>query len=1464
MNTGAMRRTGLEIVGDVPWGTHFCLFYHITDDLIDILVPYFKAGLENNEFCMWVTSEPLSVDDATRALMEAVKEFDTYSKKGQIEILDYSEWYTQSGKFEADTVLQGWVEKERLALKNGFDGLRLTGNTFWLEKSDWKAFTEYEATVDSVIGNYRMIALCSYSLDTCKAAEVIDVVKNHRFALIRRAGTWEELIESAERKQAEETLRLHREIMTNMVEGVVLTKVSDGTIVYTNSKFEEMFGYGPGELVGKNISVVNAPTEKSPEAVAEDIQCVLKETGVWSGDVYTIKKDSTPFWCSANVSTFDHPVYGNVWVAVHTDITERKQAEDKVRESEKEHQTILDSVPVGIFHMDANSTFIHVNKALAERYGLTPGDFNGKTSKELFPDMGEKYIESDQEVLERGEPQTGVATKIKTPEGVRWVRLDKVPIKDVAGNVTNIVGFELDITERIRTQEALLASEKHLRETKDHLDNVINSSADAIVVVDMEGIVRDWNRGAEDYMGYTADEVIGTPNKKFFADPEEAGKIMEMVLRAGALKNYRTIVLTKEKKTVDISISAALLRDREGVPIGTVRVSRDITKEVELEERIKEERDKLNSIFETMTDGVYVVSPDYEVQFMNKVMIDDFGDCFGSMCYNVFHDREEPCPLCKCSEVMEGRTERWEWHSRRMNKTYDLIETPLRNVDGTLSKLTIFRDITDRKQVELGLQESRQRLEDIIEFLPDATFVIDLAGTVIAWNQAMEAMTGIRASDIVGKGDYEYALPFYGERRPLLLDLALKPDAEMEKNYASIKREGNALITHVHFPALIGREAYLWGKATPLYDLDGTVAGAIESIRDITEQKKVEAALRESETKFKGLAERSRDIIFVTDSEGVLIYVSPFVKKMLGFTPDEFSGKPFSQFLIPSEVPQAMSRFNEVLKYHHNIEDLSVKLKGKTGKIIYGEVRASPVILNNRAVGTQGIIRDITERKRAEEEIKKLSQFRESIIDNANVWLNVLDVNANVLIWNKAAEVISGYSRDEVVGHGKIWEWLYPDEAYRKEIATKAEAIIKGDVVENLETTIRCKDGQVRIIAWHSRNLTDEKGASIGSIALGRDITERKRVEAALRESEEKYRYLFESSAVGISITDVEGTILDVNEAMCRIMGYPYDEVLTVKVLDTYANPEDRKVLLNHIKEEGFVEDFEVQLKNKKGEIYWASLSVRPVTFRGNDALLTSVIDITERRRADEELLQAYGGIVQRQEAVMNLTEDLKTEIVEHQRAKEQITASLKEKETLLKEIHHRVKNNLQIISSLFNLQARKLKSGQALEIIKDSQSRVKSMALVHEKLYQSKDLTRIDFAEYVRSLTTHLLRIYRVGPATITLKLNIKDVLLDINAAIPCGLIINELVSNSLKHAFPDGREGEIQIALHPITENQIELIVSDDGIGFPKDRDFRNTDSLGLQLVCILVDQLGGTIELDRSEGTTFTIKATKERSR
>jgi two-component sensor histidine kinase/GAF domain-containing protein len=256
--------------------------------------------------------------------------------------------------------------------------------------------------------------------------------------------------------------------------------------------------------------------------------------------------------------------------------------------------------------------------------------------------------------------------------------------------------------------------------------------------------------------------------------------------------------------------------------------------------------------------------------------------------------------------------------------------------------------------------------------------------------------------------------------------------------------------------------------------------------------------------------------------------------------------------------------------------------------------------------------------------------------------------------------------------------------------------------------------------------------------------------------------------------------------------------------------------------------------------------------------------ELAERVRAEAELKEYRGHLEELVKArtveLEAVNEQLLHEIADRMQAEEELKASLQEKDVLLREIHHRVKNNLQVVSSLLHLQTQKIEDQQILVMFRESENRVKSMALIHERLYRSGNLVRIHFAEYIRDLAYYLLHLYSAASRSISLKMNIDNVSLDLDTAIPCGLIINELLSNALKHAFPPGRAGEIHIGLYPDNGGQLILVVADNGVGFPPDVDIHNTQSLGLQLVNNLVKQLDGTIQFHRNGGTQVEIMFTE----
>jgi PAS domain S-box-containing protein len=343
-----------------------------------------------------------------------------------------------------------------------------------------------------------------------------------------------------------------------------------------------------------------------------------------------------------------------------------------------------------------------------------------------------------------------------------------------------------------------------------------------------------------------------------------------------------------------------------------------------------------------------------------------------------------------------------------------------------------------------------------------------------------------------------------------------------------------------------------------------------------------------------------------------------------------------------------------------------------------------------------------------------------------------------------------------------------------------------------------------------------------------RDVTKRKEAEDALRESEARFKQLFDSVSDAIGVRDARTfELLDANRRYCESNGYTLEELKRLPFGSFATSDEsvderrERLMVLYGQIPRGASRLFELEGKRKDGSIFWVEQNVTRIAIGTRECLLSAARDVTERKRAEEK-----------------------------------IRASLREKEVLLKEVHHRVKNNLQIISSLLYLQAKRTEHPGAVSALRESRARIKSMALIHERLYASPDLASVDMGKYTRSLVSDLRHSHMAEDGFVRLTLNIDDIPLGITEAIPCGLIINELVSNALKHAFPKGRQGEILIQLFRTDANQVTLTVSDNGIGFPEQMDFRKSPSLGLTLINSLVEQLGGTIELDRRGGTTFTI--------
>jgi PAS domain S-box-containing protein len=338
-----MRESGIEVLGPVPWGTHFCLFYKTKQDLIDVLVPYFKAGLENNEYCMCITSKPFDHDEVRARMSEALPDFDKCIARGQIEIIPYDNWYVIDGVFDSQRVLAGWVEKLQDALARGFSGLRLSGNTFWLEKAGWKDFLDYEEDVNDTIGQYSIMALCTYSLDRCNAEDILDVVSTHRFALSKRENRWK-IIESQEQKEARRALRESEIRFRSLIQNssdIIRILDKDCHIIYDSPSSGRILGYPADSLLGKSPLDYIHPDDR--ELVRTSLDGVRHKTNSGKPTEFRIRKADGKYLYVESIGVNMIGVPGVDGIVITTrPITERKQAEEELKTAKAQAELYLD------------------------------------------------------------------------------------------------------------------------------------------------------------------------------------------------------------------------------------------------------------------------------------------------------------------------------------------------------------------------------------------------------------------------------------------------------------------------------------------------------------------------------------------------------------------------------------------------------------------------------------------------------------------------------------------------------------------------------------------------------------------------------------------------------------------------------------------------------------------------------------------------------------------------------------------------------------------------------------------------------------------------------------------------------------------------------------------------------------------------------------------------------------------
>jgi len=807
----------------------------------------------------------------------------------------------------------------------------------------------------------------------------------------------------AERSKTETLLRNSEEKYRTLIESTldfVFTVDRKGFFTYINPRFEMVTGHTAAELIGRLFTDVIAPESK--ELATLQFKRGLKGEKDAPYEIDIIHKDGSRIPVEFNVTTLRDE--NNQFVGrygIGRDITERKRAESALKESEDRLNSIIQGSPISTFVIDKEHRVVYWNHALEELSKIradevigTRGQWRAFYNTER-PCMADLLVDEDFERI--AEWYAGKYRKSVLLEEAfealdffpdlglegKWLRFTAAAIRDTQGTLIGALETLEDITDSKRAEQELVESEEKYR--------MLVENAGEGILIDQDGMLKFVNRAAIDMMGYSQDTLTSKPFIEFIY-PDDRETVIERYMKRlrgePTLPVFTFRVITKSGVVKWAEVHAAPISWKGRA--ATLNFASDITERKRTEEMLSQSVSLLTATLESTTDGILVVDHDGHVLSFNKKFLSMWripdavaasGDDNLLLAF-VLDQLKDPGNFIEKVQYLYSQPEEGSFDILEFKdgQFFERYSQPQKMGDEIIGRVWSFRDVTERTRAEDELRESQRRLSEIIEFMPDAILVVDKNGIVIAWNRAIEEMTGVKKEDMLGRGNYEYALPFYGDRRPILIDIALHPDPGMEKKYTAIQRYGDKVFGESFTPNLPPGDIHLSATASVLRDSKGEIIAAIECIRDNTYRKQAEEALQKSEEQYRFITERMSDVIWTIDSNFRVQYVSPSISKALGFAPEER----MKQSIVERLTPDSLKNVQEIFK-HEQMRDresdidpdrtvtMELEYIHKDGSTVWLETVVSGIRdADGNVIGYHGASRNITDRKKFESERQRL------------------------------------------------------------------------------------------------------------------------------------------------------------------------------------------------------------------------------------------------------------------------------------------------------------------------------------------------------------------------------------------------------------------------------------------------------------------------------------------------------------